>query len=104
MFFVFFLSENGFSGRYTPTAAWFRWLQYIRQLQLLKQNLGIPIKTSQDTKGAGHDHMGADHDHHHHHHHHHHHDHTHAHTVTEKKDNVTENLTKIETSTKKQNV
>lgn len=60
-------SGNRVNGRFTPTAAWYRWLQYIRQQQLLKQHLGIPITVSKDNQGAGHDH------------HHHHHDHDHAH-------------------------
>ncbi|XP_053379827.1 putative ferric-chelate reductase 1 isoform X2 [Mercenaria mercenaria] len=93
-------SENNISGRYTPTAAWFRWLQYLRQMQLLKQNLGIPIKASQDTNGAGHDH-----DHHHHHHDHHDHAHDHAHGVTNKTDAaVTPKKSEIPTTTVKQKV
>lgn len=64
----FLFPGNTISGRFTPTAAWYRWLQYIRQQQLLKQHLGIPITVNKDNQGAGHDH------------HHHHHDHAHDHS------------------------
>lgn len=67
-------SETVSSGSYAPTAAWYRWLQYLRQQQLLRRKLGLPIPAAQE----GTDHMSPEHDHHHHHHDHAH-DHAHDH-------------------------
>ncbi|KAL4221726.1 DOMON domain-containing protein frrs1L [Mactra antiquata] len=62
-------SENTITGQYTPTAAWYQWLQLLHRQQILRQHLGIPVTPRKDN-GAGHDH----------HHDHHHHDHAHDHS------------------------